>query len=89
MSYIGGVEDTRSSPAAHVRGMTIFDITGRLRSGATSGPMRGLEASLTIQNVFNAKPARIATSLPSDAPYDSTNYSPVGRFVAVSLLKKW
>jgi outer membrane receptor protein involved in Fe transport len=89
MSYIGGVEDTRSTPAAHVRGMTIFDITGRLRSGATSGPMRGLEATLTIQNVFNAKPARIATSLPSDAPYDSTNYSPVGRFVALSLLKKW
>lgn len=89
LSYIGGVEDNRTAPALHVRGMTTVDFTARVRSQASTGPMHGVEGSVTVQNLFNAKPARIATTFASDAPYDSTNYSPVGRFVAVSLLKKW
>jgi len=44
---------------------------------------------LSIQNLFNVAPAVIATSLYYDTPYDSTNYSAVGRFVAFELVKKW
>jgi hypothetical protein len=44
---------------------------------------------LSVQNLFNATPATIATSVFYDTPYDSTNYSPVGRFVAVELSKRW
>lgn len=84
VNFVGGVTDTRHSPAVHVRGLTTFDLTLLLRSAS-----QGLEGAVTIQNLFNAKPARIATSLPIDAPYDSTNYSPVGRFIAVSLRKRW
>lgn len=43
----------------------------------------------SIQNLFNVAPAVIATSLHYDTPYDSTNYSPVGRFVAFELVKRW
>lgn len=89
VAYAGGVEDRRQVPAAHVHGMTTFDLTARIRAKNEDGPFKGLEASFTVQNIFNRQPAKIATSLPYDAPYDSTNYSPVGRFVAISVQKKW
>jgi outer membrane receptor protein involved in Fe transport len=89
LSYLGGVIDTRTAQPVHIRGMTSVDLTGTFRSLAQHGATRGLEASLTVQNLFNVKPARVAANLPSDAPYDSTNYSPRGRFVAASLIKKW
>lgn len=89
VARVGGVTDTRKVNPVHVRGMTTVDLTARIKSEAKIGPTRGVEVSLTGQNLFNEKPARIATTLPSDAPYDSTNYSPVGRFLAVSVLKTW
>lgn len=89
VTYIGGVEDTRRPPAVEVGSMTTFDLTVRYQSPASSGPLRGIDASLSVQNLFNAKPDRIATTLFSDAPYDSTNYSPLGRFIAVALRKQW
>lgn len=89
LNYIGGVKDSRGEPPLHVRGMTTADLTLVIRSAAERGLLSGIDASLTVQNLFNAKPHLIATTLPSDAPYDSTNYSPVGRFIAASLRKKW
>ncbi|HZF43646.1 MAG TPA: TonB-dependent receptor [Sphingomonadaceae bacterium] len=88
-TYIGSVRDTRRPPASKVDAMTTFDLTLRFQSPASSGPLSGLDASLSVQNLFNAKPDRIAATLFSDAPYDSTNYSPLGRFVALSLRKAW
>lgn len=90
VAYVGGVKDSRQSPARHVRGMTTADLTLRYRAEKTGARwLNGLDLTLTAQNLFNAKPARIATTLPSDAPYDSTNYSPTGRFVAAQLTKRW
>jgi outer membrane receptor protein involved in Fe transport len=89
LTYTGGVKDSRQDPAARVGGMTTVDLTLRYEGELGAPWLRGLDASLTVQNLFNAQPDRIATSRPSDAPYDSTNYSPMGRFVAASLVKKW
>jgi outer membrane receptor protein involved in Fe transport len=87
VSHIGGVTDPRTTPAVRVEGMTTADMTARYQSG--SGPFRGIEFTLTVQNIFGDHPSTIATSVYYDTPYDSTNYSPVGRFVAVGLAKKW
>lgn len=89
VTHIGGVKDTRRTPTVRVEGMTTVDLTLRVQGGEDSGWLSGWEAILTAQNLFNAKPDLIATTLPSDAPYDSTNYSPLGRFLAVSLSRKW
>lgn len=86
---IGGVEDRRSEPAAKVDGMTSFDLTARYRLPDGPSLLRGLDLVLSVQNIFNAKPDRIATTLPFDAPYDSTNYSPIGRFVSLAVAKRW
>ena len=89
LTYSGGVEDRRRPTVVHVRGMTTLDLTARFRSKAEKGPLRGLDTSVTVQNLLNSKPAAIATTLLYDAPYDSTNYSPVGRFIAFSIIKRW
>ena len=89
VNRIGGVVDPRFANPIEVRGMTTYDLTARIRSPEGSGLLAGIELILSGQNLFNAKPARIAQTLGYENPYDSTNYSPVGRFVAVSLTKKW
>jgi outer membrane receptor protein involved in Fe transport len=89
VTHIGGVKDTRRIPTVRVEGMTTLDLTLRIQGDEHSGWLSGWEAILTAQNLFDAKPDLIATTLPHEAPYDSTNYSALGRFLAVSLSKKW
>lgn len=87
VTHIGPVVDNRTAPAARIAGMTPIDLTLRYR--ADSGPLRGFDLIASVQNLFNAKPSPIATSLFYDTPYDSTNYSPLGRFVSLSVTRKW
>jgi outer membrane receptor protein involved in Fe transport len=89
VSYSGGVVDGRATPSLRIAGMTTADVTLRYRFSEPKGPLAGTARSLSVQNLFNATPATIATSVFYDTPYDSTNYSPVGRFVAVELSKRW
>lgn len=88
-NYIGGVRDVRLDPAVSIDGMTTFDLTARYRIENDSSPLDGLDLTLSIQNIFNDKPDPIAVSIPYDTPYDSTNYSPVGRLIAVQVRKTW
>lgn len=88
-SLIGGVIDTRAATDVPVSGMTTLDLTARYQFGPGQGALSGLELSLTAQNIFNNKPAEIATALPYEAAYDSTNYSAVGRFVGFGIAKSW
>lgn len=85
----GGVTDARGSTPVEIRGMTTLDLTARLRSQEMSGLAKGLDVSLSVQNLLNAKPDRIATAQVYENPYDSTNYSPVGRHIAFAVSKSW
>ncbi len=89
VTRIGPVKDSRSEPAVRIDGMTPVDLTLAYRPERGRGPLANIDVTLSVQNLFNDKPAPIATSLFYDTPYDSTNYSPVGRFVSLALLKKW
>lgn len=88
-SHIGGIDDTRASPAIPIAGMTTLDLTARYAFGASQGPLHGLEISLSLQNAFDDHPSTIATSVYSDTAYDSTNYSPIGRYVGIGIAKSW
>jgi hypothetical protein len=89
LSHIGGVKDVRTTPSIEVEGMTTLDISSRYRIGEGRGALSGLELGLSVQNLLNRYPQIISTRLFYDAPYDSSNYSPVGRFIAVDLVKRW
>jgi iron complex outermembrane receptor protein len=89
LSHVGGVEDRRVALAREVGGLTQADLTLRYRTDTGPTWWHGFDLVVTAQNIFNAKPDVIATSLPYDAPFDSTNYSAIGRFVAVGISKTW
>ncbi len=87
INRIGGVEDNRFTPAVAIAGMTTFDFALRLQP--TSGIGKGFDLLLSIENAFNAKPPLIRKVSYVDTPYDSTNYSPYGRVVSLTIAKTW
>lgn len=89
LNYIGPVRDTRGLQAVRVDGMAPFDLTFRYRRPAGPGLLDGLDLAASAQNLFNDKPDPIATGLFLDTPYDSTNYSPFGRVLSLSVTKSW
>ena len=86
-NYIGDLTDNRFTTRSSVRGMTTIDLIGRLAIG--SQPKPAFTLTLTANNLFNRKPAVIRTNGSSDTPYDSTNFSPIGRFVAITISRSW
>jgi outer membrane receptor protein involved in Fe transport len=89
-TYTGELRDTRFTPARTVHDQIQFDVTGRYRTGASAAPwLRGVELTFSIQNVFDAAPPPIFVTTVSDTPYDSTNYSPLGRVVSIGIAKRW
>ncbi|TAL73372.1 MAG: TonB-dependent receptor [Rhodanobacter sp.] len=68
---------------------TTFDATLRYDTGARDDAWSNLALELSAQNLFNrAPPLYVVTSL-TYTPYDSTNYSAVGRFLSLSVSKHW
>jgi len=89
LDHADGVLDARTTSPVAVGGMTTLGLTARYRIADGPRILHGLEIGVSVSNLFNAKPASIATSSPTDSAYDSTNYSPVGRQFAVSVSKKF
>jgi len=54
-----------------------------------AGPFRNLELRLSALNLLDEKPDVIRNSQPQAPSYDSTNQSPVGRFISLSVRKSW
>ncbi|TCM22471.1 MULTISPECIES: TonB-dependent receptor plug domain-containing protein [unclassified Novosphingobium] len=82
VNHIGGVKDNRLAAQVNVDGMTTFDLTLKRRFGDD----RSVEAQISAANLFNARPDHIrATGI--NLPYDSANYSPIGRYISFSITK--
>lgn len=86
-SYIGGTTDNRYMPETRVGSFTTLDLVGQLRSQAKDGIGAGVTLTLTVQNLLGARPDVIRNSIPTDPPYDSTNYPVAGRVISVGLSK--
>lgn len=89
LNHIGGVRDIRSATPVSVRGMTTTGLTVRYVVANASRWLDGLDLTVSAQNLLNAKPDVIARTAPEDTPYDSTNYSGVGRFLSITVRKAW
>ncbi|MFT3790424.1 MAG: TonB-dependent receptor [Rudaea sp.] len=89
VNYLGGESDNRYLPVEWIGSFTTFDATAQIKSTANEGFLQNCEVGLSALNVFNKKPAIIRNSNPTDPPYDSLNYSVVGRFLGVSFTKRF
>lgn len=70
--------------------LNTFDATLRHDTGDRGDAWSGLVFALSVDNVFDRDPPHYQVAQPIYVPpYDSTNYSPIGRFVSVSVSKRW
>lgn len=84
---IGGVDDARYTHFVRIEGMTTVDLNIRLEPQAPA--LDGLSLAVGVQNLFNVKPDRIRPAANYMVPYDSTNYSALGRSFGITLEKRW
>lgn len=89
VNYVGSLKDDRFTTDANVGAFVTLDLNASVRTGAQRGPLRDVELRLSALNVLNEQPKPIQTGSLGGAPYDSTNHSPVGRFLGVSVRKVW
>lgn len=86
-NYKGGVKDTTN----RIKGssFTTFDGTLRYDTGERRDAFSAMVFEFSAQNLFNRAPPLYAVTSLAYAPYDSTNYSAVGRFLSLSVSKHW
>jgi len=87
ITQIGGVRDTRVSEWPKGDEMTVLDVT--LAHLATPDSFGGLGFSFSILNALNKRPPVLMPNPPFFVDYDSTNYSPLGRVVSISVSKRF
>lgn len=87
-NHLGGVTnhlDGRKSAS-----FTSLDLALRYAVAARQDAWSGMEFALTVDNALDRDPPFYMVADPEYvAPFDSTNYSPLGRFVSVSVSKRW
>ena len=89
VNYVGGVRDNRIEPELRVEPFVSADVAARISGTDTSGVFSGVDLTIAVSNLFNEKPAIIRTSSLIDPPYDSANYSALGRIISITLAKRW
>jgi len=89
VNYVGPTIDNTFATPESVGAFITLDLSGSVRTDAKSGPLRNVELRLSALNVLDQKPHHVRNQFPEAAPYDSTNESPVGRFIGASIRKVW
>ena len=90
MNYVDGYTNPFSTPSSHIGSWTTVDLTFRFDGSKFSdkGVLHSLDATLGVRNLLDRHPPVFTDSL-LGVLYDSTNASPFGRYVSLSLLKRW
>jgi hypothetical protein len=86
-NYKSGVTDTADGRKG--ASFTTFDATLRYDTGARDDAWSNLALELSAQNLLDRAPPLYAVTSLTYTPYDSTNYSPVGRYLSLSVSKHW
>jgi len=68
---------------------TTFDLTLRYDTGEADSIFSDVAFEVSAQNLLNRKPPFYVVTAFQNAPYDSTNYSAIGRFLSFSISKRW
>ena len=91
VNYTDGYMTSLLPDARPVDSYTTVDLSVRydLGAGSQSRVLNGLELALSAQNVFDEDPPSVPIVATVQASYDSTNASPLGRFLAIELRKTW
>ena len=89
LNYLDGTTDNRFSVPTRIGSFTTFDLSGSVRTREGRGPLDRIELRLSAQNLLDEQPDPIRVTNPTYVAYDSTNQSPIGRFVSFTVTKQW
>jgi iron complex outermembrane recepter protein len=89
LNYTGELADRRFATVSKIGSSATVDFGASYDIIAGKDRKPGLSVSLTVNNFLNDKPEVIRVTGPTDTPYDSTNFSPIGRFVAIGIRRNW
>lgn len=97
INYVSAYDNSLTTPRQSIEAWTTGDLYFGYDASeaATTAWMRGMSVSFSIQNVTNEEPpyAQIPPEflLPgaNPLPFDPTNASPLGRFIALQVTKHW
>ncbi|MBB3957075.1 TonB-dependent receptor [Novosphingobium sediminicola] len=88
LNYTGGLNDTRTTRTARIGAMMTWDLAATWSPKNAHGPLHGMTFALSVTNALNAEPTPIS-GLTYETPYDSTNYTPFGRVVGLTVSRQW
>lgn len=91
VNYTGSYKNNLSSTQRSVGSWTTIDAQVAY-APRLSGFASGLSIAVSVQNLLNTDPPKVAAdsfSFLSGLGYDSTNASPLGRVMAIELVKRW
>lgn len=92
VNHVGDYTDNRRTLPAPIGSHTTVDarIAYDFGKGARVGLLSGLTVALSAQNLFNRDPPATAiVQTDRDMGFDPTNANPLGRLVAIELVKTW
>jgi iron complex outermembrane receptor protein len=89
LNYTGALKDERFAVMRKLAPSSTVDLGASYDIIAGEGRDPGLSVSVTINNLFDDRPEIIRSTGPTSTPYDSTNFSPIGRFVAIGIRRHW
>ncbi|MES2449620.1 MAG: TonB-dependent receptor [Pseudomonadota bacterium] len=89
LNYVGSTLDNRFPQTETIGAFTTLDLSGAFHPAIEHGPLSNIELRLNLQNLLNKQPDPIRNAAASAIPFDSTNQSPIGRFVSLSVTKQW
>ncbi|MCL7714972.1 TonB-dependent receptor plug domain-containing protein [Stenotrophomonas mori] len=89
VNYTGGVTNRLVQGSTEkTSAFTTVDTTLRYEPDST-GIWRGMAVAFSVQNLLDRDPPFYTPLGPADPPYDSTNYSAIGRFMSLSVSKRF
>lgn len=86
-NYTSGVTD--SVTGVRTASFTTADVNLRYSMDDGGGSRAGWDFALTAKNLFDRTPPFHQTTDPTWVPYDSTNYSAIGRYLSFSVSKRF
>jgi outer membrane receptor protein involved in Fe transport len=87
VNHIGGVQNNLVAAAARGESMTTLDLV--MDYQMESDLVGDVGINLSISNVLNEEPPFMTPSIAAQLPYDTTNYSALGRIVSATLTKRF
>lgn len=86
VNHIDSYLDNLSNVPRRISSWTTLDLQMRLRLDAVRW-LRGTQLSFSVQNLFDRDPPFVNRS--TGQAYDAANADPIGRFVALQLIRSW